>query len=371
MSQPEVALPPNLSPARFADLPGWDEDNLNAALLAFRGSAEEILEKGHGFSRQSRFGGSREDWLDVCREALVARQPREFFETWFLPFRVRDLDRPQGLITGYFEPEALGSRRATVEYPAAVYSKPADLVSLDAATAAAAGVSYGRYVNGSAQPYFTRKEIEQGALAGKGLEICWLKSWEDAFFIHIQGSGLVRLPDGSALRLAYAGKSGQPYTGIGGVLVDRGILTPETMSMQGIRQWMSEHPSEARELMWLNRSFIFFREVPITDPSRGAPGAQYVPLSPRRSLAVDRSIWAFGTPLWLDTSTPPDAPGGAKPFQHLMIAQDTGTAIRGMVRGDVYWGWGDAAAEMAGRMKSPGTMTALLPRRLVSKLLHP
>jgi membrane-bound lytic murein transglycosylase A len=212
----------------------------------------------------------------------------------------------------------------------------------------------------------TREEIDKGGLAGQGLEVAWLKSWEDCFFIHIQGSGRVRLADGSAIRLAYALKTGHPYTGIGGVLIQRGVLTHENNSMQSIRTWMKAHPQEARELMWLNKSFIFFREIAVEDPKLGALGAEQVNLTPRRSLAIDRAFWMFGMPIWLDTSLPPEA-GGEK-FQHLVVAQDTGSAIKGAARGDVYWGWGDQAAYIAGHMKSPGSFTALLPQRVAAAL---
>jgi membrane-bound lytic murein transglycosylase A len=359
-----------LSPVAFSDVSGWSADRHNDALAAFRRSCSEILTSGNGFARTVRFGGEREDWLGVCGLAETAHDGKSFFEENFQALAVADPDRPEGLFTGYFEPEAEGSRTEDAAFPVPVYRKPHDLTGLDTAAEQRLGLKYGRIVDGHAMPYFTRAEIEGGALAGRGLELVWLRDWADAFFIHIQGSGRVRFSDGSAMRLAYGAKTGQPYTGIGGVLVERGILTRETMSMQGIRGWMKDHPAEARQLMQENKSFIFFREVHVADEALGAPGAQYVQLTPRRSLAVDRSLWMFGTPLWIATTTPPDAPGGAQPFNHLMIAQDTGTAIKGYARGDVYWGWGAEAAEMAGRMKSPGRMIVLLPKPLAARLLQ-
>jgi len=176
----------------------------------------------------------------------------------------------------------------------------------------------------------------------------------------------VVLPDGKIIRLAYAAKTGQPYTGIGHVLLENGIGTKQTMSMEFLRNWMAANPDEARKLMWNNKSYIFFRAIDVPSPDLGALGAQQVNLTPLRSLAVDRSIWMFGTPIWIDTTTPPES--GSKPFQHLMVAQDTGTAIKGHIRGDVYWGWGEDAAFNAGHMKSPGAMVVLLPKPVAARL---
>lgn len=353
----------------FSTLPGWDVDDHQAALAAFRRSSTEMLERGKAFERPVAFGGKRDDWMPVCDAGLKAADAKAFFESAFTPLAVADPARPEGLFTGYYEPEAPGSLEETAEYSVPVYRRPPELVGFDDAAEKQSGLKYGLLVGGMPSPFRTRKEIEQGALRGRGLEIVWLRDRADAFFIHIQGSGRVRLPDGKYLRLAYAGKNGRPYTGIGGLLVERGALSRENMSMQSTRAWMARHPMEARELMWENQSFIFFREVPIDDPALGAPGAQYVSLTPRRSLAVDRGIWMFGTPIWLDTKTPSGPDASLEPFRHLMVAQDTGTAIRGHVRGDVFWGTGDHAAMTAGHMKSPGRMTVLLPKVLAKRLI--
>ncbi len=352
----------------YADIPGWADDDHQAALQTFQRSCVEILNTGHGFKRNTRFGGSRDMWRDLCEESLTAKDPRRFFESQFLAFEIKDPERPAGLLTGYYEPEAMGSLVKTNEYQVPIYAKPKDLVALDKEAQSALGLTYGRSLNGKSEPYFTRQEIEAGALSGKALEIVWLKSWEDAFFIHIQGSGRVRLPDGNEIRLAYAAKSGLPYTAIGGVLIARGILTKATNSMQSIRAWMSQHPESARELMWHNQSFVFFRRVEITDKNLGALAAQQVNLTPERSLAVDRSQWMFGTPIWIDTTLPPESTEGAKSYRRLMIAQDTGSAIKGLARGDIYWGWGERAALIAGHMKGRGKMIVLLPKPVAKAL---
>ena len=330
-----------LEPTSFDALSGWAADDHDAALSAFQRSSREIIDHGHGFQRPSRFGGAREDWLPACEAGLKARGGKIFFETHFTPFKVHDRERPTGLFTGYYEPELRGSLTPNDAYPVPVYAKPG-------------------YIH---QPFFTRREIEEGALKDQGLELCYVSNWVDAFFMHVQGNGRVVLPDGSIIRLSFAGKSGRAYTGIGSVLLKRGIGAPQTMSMQFLREWMAANPNDMRALLWENESFIFFRVTEISDSKLGAIGAAKVNLTPRRSLAVDRSLWAFGTPLFLDTNEPPEA-GGAS-FNRLMIAQDTGTAIRGLVRGDVYWGWGAEAEHKAGHMKSTGRMVALLPKTLV------
>lgn len=357
-----------LSPVTFAQLDGWHTHDHAGALEAFRRSCREMLEQGAGFSRPVRFGGSPSSWRNAWLAAFEARDPRGYFENMFRAYRVHDRDRPEGLFTGYYEPEVEGSRSRSAVFHVPLYRRPPDLVSFGERQAEESGLSYGRIVDGRPAPYLTRQEIEEGALAGQDLEIVWLRDWADAFFIHVQGSGRVRLAEGGTLRLSYAAKSGHAYTGIGGLLVQRGILSQDAMSMQAIRAWMAAHPGDAREVMWANKSFVFFREVTLDDPELGALGAQHVQLTPRRSLAVDRALWMFGTPVWLDTAAPTGADQVMVPFRQLLIAQDTGSAIKGLARGDVYWGFGDAAAQIAGPMKSAGLMTVLLPRDVAQEL---
>lgn len=366
-------LTPAQPPARLvrgqaSAIAGWNDDDLDEAFRVFQRSAREILETGSGFSRAVVFGGSPESWRSVCEAALAGAEPRAFFEEAFIPCRVQDLSRPQGLFTGYFEPEVRGSRVRDSRFPVPLYRMPHDLVPFDAEEQRTTGLTYGRRADGKPQPYLSRAEIESGALEGHGLELVWLASWEDAFFIHVQGSGRVRFTDESVMRLSFAAKSGRPYTSIGGLLVERGLIAREAMSMQAIRAWMSAHPADARTLMQENQSFIFFREVQLPDPELGAYGAQHVQLTPRRSIAVDRSIWMFGTPVWIDCTMPPDLPETDASFRSLMIAQDTGSAILGSARADIYWGFGDDAGAIAGTMKSEGTMTVFLPRDVAAGL---
>ena len=352
----------------FEEIVKWTDDDHKSALATFKRSYDEMKKSAHGFKRQALFGGALESWLSIPESDFFTLKPRQFFETHFVACAVADPIRPEGLFTGYYEPEAQGSLKQGGSYQVPIYRKPPELRALDSESQKSTGLTYGMMRNNKAHGFATREEIEKGVLSGRGLEIVWLKSWVDAFFIHVQGSGRIRLENGEIIRLAYAAKNGQTYTGIGGVLLNRGVATPQTMSMQVLRDWMADNQQEARALMWNNKSFIFFREIEVADTSLGALGAQQVNLTPLRSLAVDRSIWMYGTPIWLDTHTPPESSGGAKPFQRLMVAQDTGTAIKGYVRGDVYWGWGDDAALNAGHMKSPGQMIALLPHAVFKSL---
>lgn len=367
-----MSLNVSLEPLGFRDISGWDNDDHAEAFVVFFRSCEEISQTGRGFGRDTALAGNRTDWLDVCAKAsAIAKNAstiaaRKFFENHFNPFLVHDIERPQGLFTGYFEPEASGDLHPHGEFSVPLYGKPSDLIAFEPHTEKVLGLRYGRLHEGRPHAYFTRREIEEGALAGKGLELVWLKSWADAFFIQVQGSGRVRLPDGKIVRLAYAAKSGLPYTAIGGALVERGVLDRSEMSMQAIRRWMDAHPDKARALMWENRSYVFFRIVSLDDPGLGAPGAQQVQLTPLRSLAIDRTIWAFGTPLWIDTELPPIA--GSAPIRRLGIAQDTGSAIKGAARADVFFGFGEEAAMRAGHMKSEGRMIALLPSAVARRL---
>ena len=355
----------SLSPVTFGSLEGWQDHDHEGARLVLRRSCREMLEQGAGFSRPVRYGGSPSSWRNACLAAFESGHARSYFERVFRAYRVHDRGRPQGLFTGYYEPEVEGSRTRSAKYHVPIYRRPADLVSFKEDDGS---LAYGKLVDGKPAPYLTRRDIEEGALDGQGLEIVWLHDWADAFFIQVQGSGRVRLAEGGMLRLSYAAKSGRPYTGIGGLLVQRGALSENMMSMQAIRQWMALNPREARELMWENKSFVFFREVDLEDSALVALGAQHVQLTPRRSLAIDRSLWMFGTPVWLDTQVPADEGSRVVPFRHLLIAQDTGSAIKGLARGDVYWGFGEAAAAMAGPMKSPGAMTVLLPVEVADEL---
>ena len=362
-----------LKPISFAALNSWDKADQAAAYTSFVLSCQEILKKGAQFKAKPRYAGQRSDWLPACRKAvrsasLSNADARRFFERNFVLLQISGDQKTGSLFTGYYEPEVAGSLVKTPDFRVPIYAKPADLVKFTKAQRTASGLRFGRLVGGKPKPYLTRKQIEQGALAGKGLELAWLKSPQDAFFMQVQGSGRIKLPDGKVKRVGYAAKSGLPYTPIGAVLIKWGEVAREDMSMQAIRHWMDTHPERATELMWHNESFVFFRPVQLQQPDLGPVGAQQVQLRPMSSLAIDRSYWAYGTPMWLETVLPAVTGHKAQAFHNLMIAQDTGTAIRGLVRGDIFFGAGHHAAQLAGKMQSAGTLYALLPRPAARRL---
>jgi len=359
-----------LTPIKFDQISGWSMHDKTGALKAFRRSCDQMSEDNRAFSKNPKFGGSPDDWRPVCAalKQLDSKpsqvQITAFFENYFTPMAVNDPDNDKGLFTGYFEPVVQGSLQRTDKFPVPLYKRPDDLVGFTKKQEEQVGLRYGRLVNGQPTPYFTRREIEEGLFAGQNLELLWLKNRADAFFMQIQGSGRVEISNGQTLRLAYAGKTGLPYTAIGSVLIKNGELEKADVSMQTIRQWMDQNPEKSKELMWHNKSFVFFRKLSDIDPALGPVGAQLVNLTAFHSLAIDRRFWAFGTPIWLDSNIELQEAGKAEPWQSLLIAQDTGSAILGMARGDVFWGSGERAAEIAGRMKAPARMIVLLPKNL-------
>jgi membrane-bound lytic murein transglycosylase A len=354
-----------LEAARFTDLPGWRDDALAEALPAFLKSCARI-----GLLPENEtlgLAGTAGDWRPVC--AAAARVPagdstaaRAFFEAQLRPMAVTNGGEPTGLFTGYYEALLQGSRTRHGRYTVPLYVRPPELVMVDLGRfreELAGQRIAGRVEEGHLVPYPERREIAAGALSGRELELVWVNSTVDAFFLEIQGSGRVRLDDGSEMRLGYAAQNGHPYFAIGRDLVERGALTKAEVSMQSIRKWLEEHPAEAPEVMARNRSYVFFQEL----EGDGPLGAQGVALTPGRSLAVDRKFLPLGVPVWLSGSAPAAREGAPeRPLNRLLVAQDTGGAIRGPVRGDVFWGHGPEAAEVAGRMKHDGRLWVLLPK---------
>ncbi len=287
---------------------------------------------------------------------------RRFFETYFTPHRVVH-ELSQGLLTGYYEPVLAGSRLQSGAYQIPVYRRPPDLVNLfDEAMRGTTGaaLTHARMTPTGPEPYATRAEIERGALSGRSLEILYLADPVEAFFMHVQGSGLVELTDGTSVRLTYDGKNGHPYTSIGRRLVESGAFTAEEVTMDVLGQWLRADPDRGRRLMWENASYVFFRELGEAE-GQSALGVMGVPLTPGRSLAVDAGVHALGTPIYVVApELTHTAEGG--PFQRLMIAQDVGSAIRGPERGDVYFGSGSDAGRRAGITRHAGNFFVLLPR---------
>jgi len=362
-----VAPPParlSLKPARFAALDGWRSDHLAVALAVFLKSCaafDKLADAAPIGPPELR--STAADWRKPCAAATELRvssagadaQARQFFETFFVPYAAGNNAISEGLFTGYYEPELRGARQRGGAYRTPILARPADLVMVDLGRFRPAWHSEriaGRVVDGNLMPYETRAEIERDALGRHRLALLWVDDPVDAYFLQVQGSGRVLLPDGTVIRLGYDGQNGQPYVALGRLLVERGEMSLDAVTQAAIRAWIKSHPREGAALMEENPSYVFFKE----QEGDGPIGTQGVVLTPGRSLAVDRAFIPLGAPLWLDI-----ADQGAR-LQRLMVAQDTGGAIRGPVRGDVFWGFGKEAEERAGSMRARGVYYLLLPR---------
>jgi len=352
-----VAIPaptpvPPMTPVSFESLPGWQQDDLRQAWPAWLASCRALAKKP-----QWSAPCSASATVDAGDSAAI----RRYFETYFVPNQMRTPDGADtGLITGYYEPMLRGSRKRGGAFQTPLYRVPDDLITVDLASAYPSLKNMrlrGRLVGKTVVPYSTRAEIERAPLNGK--ELLWVDDPVEAFFLEVQGSGRVQIAEtGETVRIAFADQNGHPYKVIGRWLVEQGELPANGVSAQSIKAWIAANPARRQELLNVNPSYIFFREERLPDPGVGPKGALGVPLSPERSVAVDPSIVPLGAPLFLSTTHPAD--GAA--IQRLMMAQDTGGAIRGPVRADFFFGFGGNAAEYAGRMKQRGNVWVLLPR---------
>jgi len=333
-------------------LAGWQSDNMVAALATFAQGCTELQ--------------SREEWKQVCARALsILSSPRNdlalaYFRDNFEPYRVVNFDGTDaGLVTGYYEPLLHGSRTPTKRFKYPVYSTPQDLISVELADVYA-DLKFrrlrGRLDGSKLVPYLVRSEIESASAPLKGLEIAYVDNAVELFFLQIQGSGQIQLPDGSRIRVGYAEQNGHPFRSLGGALIRKGEIRAERASMQGIKEWAARNPRKVQQFMNTNPSYVFFKELP--NELTGPIGTLGVPLTAERSIAVDPRVIPLGVPVFLATTHPESR----QEFRRLMVAQDTGGAIGGAVRADFYWGFGDDAGAMAGRMKYPGRMWVLLPR---------
>lgn len=366
------ALPtPPLPPGARAEavspstIPGWRGDDHRIALRIFAAgcAAEPPLRMGAPIPASLSA---------ICGKAaaLVAKgEPdretaRLFFETHFTFWRIRPGDAERGFMTGYYEPEFEGSLTRSAEYPTPLYDRPADLVTrqqgddwpgLDPALSSARRTATGF------EPFSDRTAIETGALDGQGLEILWLRDPVDRFVLQVQGSGRVRLPDGKVVRLVYSGRNGHPYTSLGRVLSQRENIPPAEMTMDRLVARLKADTAFARDLIRLNKSFVFFARKDDLPPESGPIGGAGLPLTPLRSIAVDRALWPYGMPAWIGTEIP-DGKGGMERLARLMIAQDTGSAILGPARIDLFVGSGAAPGHRAGLVRHPFDFTVLWPR---------
>lgn len=302
----------------FDDLDGWADDDHAAAFDVFKSTCRDLDDP---------------DWRAVCAYATSNPEPRGFFELLFRPVLIED--GKDALFTGYFEPELDGSRRPSARFRYPLYKLPPEAQSVD-------------------QWYSRRQLLEGGILEGRGLEIAWVDDPVELFFLQIQGSGRVSLPDGSKLRVGYAGKNGHEYRSIGAELVRQGIYQPHQVSAQVIKNWVRRNPDAGRELLYHNPSYVFFREVSEVPGHLGPLGAMNRSVTTLRTIAADPAFVPLGAPVWIEKD-------GRDPMRRLMIAQDTGSAIKGAQRADVFFGTGDAAGRAAGKLKDPGRMVVLLP----------
>jgi membrane-bound lytic murein transglycosylase A len=346
----------------FSELPGWADDDHHAALKAFQASCPRTI-AGKGSAAKS--GDTSFPPLQAaCKAALAlppkvtAAQARAFFERHFQPHRVVH-DAMEGLFTGYYEPILEGSRTKDARFQTPLLKRPPDLVTVIPETrgAAAGSLTHARQTAAGLVPFATRAEIEAGALAGQGLELLYLADPVDKFFLQVQGSGRVRLQDGTFVRVQYDGKNGHPYTSIGRYLIDQGLLAADKVSLGAISRWLKADVERARMVMNQNASYVFFREMPAT--AEGPLGAIEVPLIGGRSLAIDPGLHRLGSPIYVSVPTlkPPGEPRG---FNRLMVAHDVGSAIRGPERGDIYFGSGKDAERAASGVRHPGNLFVLL-----------
>lgn len=352
---PPAAPTPVLTPVPWSAVEGWEANDAAGAWPALLASCRSL-------ARQPA-------WKAPCEAAARETpaddaQARAFFQRWFTPHRLSASDGSDtGLITGYYEPLLLGSRNRSERFRHPVYGVPEDLLTIDLGSVYPELRSYrlrGRLVGNRVLPYYSRAEIEAGSAPLTGKVIAWVDDAVALFFLHIQGSGRILLDTGETLRVGYADQNGHPYVSIGKKLVEWGELTPEQASMQGIRRWGEQHPDRLPGLLAANPSYVFFRELP-PPPAQGPdgpPGALGVPLSAGRSLAVDPRSVPLGAPVFLVTTWP----NREAPLRRLMLAQDTGGAIKGVVRADFFWGFGEEAGRLAGAMRQPGRMWVLLPK---------
>lgn len=357
-----------LEPVPWTEIGGWSMDDHAAAFATFLNSCKVIV-RGTPSNRVGQpFYAALQS---VCRRAVTA-SPRDketarvFFEQNFRPMRIAPLGEGAGFLTGYYEPIIVGSRVADGEFTVPIYKTPPNIALRVPPKKIATASIATRWRRNAHRPtgfYYDRTAIEEGALAGKSLEIGYLKDPTDLFFAQIQGSARIKLPDGKTMRLNYDSSNGWPYTPIGRILIERNLVPRDQMSMDKIREWMAANPDEGKELRRHNKSFVFFREIGLADHEEPM-GAQGVSLTPGRSIATDKTLHTYGTPFFIEADLPIENVASANKFQRLMVSQDTGGAIVGPARADLYFGAGDVAASSAGRIRHQGQFTMLIPREI-------
>ena len=364
-----------LVPARFSALPGWDEDD-PSPLMAGMSRCRDHIRDVKAYKTGSL--GITAGELLVLLDAAEAEKPegaaavRAFFEARCVPFRIEKADGSAGFVTAFYEPEVAVKAEPDADYRYPFYRRPDDLVDIDDANRPDGypqGYAFGLLKDGDIVEHPDRGEIERGYLDGRGLEIAYARSKVDVFFAHVQGAARLVYPDGSVTRITYAAKTGHPFSPIGKLLIDRGEIDAATVSMASIRDWLARHEDQVDAVLWHNRSFIFFKEAAVEGLALGPIAAAKVPLIAGRSLAVDRTIHTFGLPFFISSDSLTHMDGG-KPFRRLMLALDTGTAIVGPARGDIFTGSGDAAGALAGHVRNAATFHILSPKAAAERYLH-
>ncbi len=356
-------------PVTYADLPGWAGDNHLEAYNTFLKSCGRVISRGRDRATKAKGPPPPSAALvAACVEAkrlsedITGRQAaRAFFEANFTPHAVAKRGKG-GMVTGYYEPVLLGSRTPEGRFRTPIYKRPPELVNVVDDTRRGmlkpGALTHVRKTRSGTEPYFTRADIDKGALKGRGLELLYLADAVDVFFMQIQGSGRIKLTDGSTVRVHYDGKNGHPYSSIGRYLIDKAILAADRISMAALAEWLRADPERGRQVMWQNSSYVFFREI---KDNVGSPlGAMRVPLTPGRSLAIDTAFHALGTPIFVSAPGLRHVPN-VQAFNRLMVGQDVGSAIRGAERGDIFFGSGDVAAKIAGSTKYPARFFVLVP----------
>jgi membrane-bound lytic murein transglycosylase A len=370
-----MTVPPDeytLEPTSFDELKGWGDDDPTGLFDAMRACLRHVTETKP--YRAGTLGLTTADLLPLLQAAgsfapTDAAAARQFFEAHCQPFLIRRSEGRNGFVTAFFEPEIEVAATPDDVYRYPFYSRPADLIDLDDSNRPAdldPSYMFGRLKGGVIGPYPDRRAITDGYLKGRGLELAWARSSVDVFFVHVQGAARLRYPDGSLGRITYAAKAGHPFSAVGRLLIDRGELDRQTISMQTIRDWLYAHPDEVDAVLAHNRSYIFFRQADVADPASGPIAAAKVPLVAGRSLAVDRLIHTFGFPFFIRSQGLTHLDGG-KPFQRLMLALDTGSAIVGPARGDIFTGSGYEAGELAGTVRHEADFYILVPKAAAAR----
>jgi membrane-bound lytic murein transglycosylase A len=359
-----------VKPTPFSKLKGWEHTDFRKSLDTFKISCRIFVKQSPSKDvGTEQFKLTVNDWLPACRAALAkenytSQEAKSFFEQWFSPVGFHQGKPIDGLFTGYYLPLLQGSLNKSKEFSVPVYGPPDNLITVDLGSFDPSLKTHkkikGRVHGRKLVPYYTRKEIKNGALQHHAPVVAWIHDEVDRQFLEIEGSGIIELDNGKKMYVGYEDQNGAAYTPIANVLIKKGVMTKDSASMQAIRSYLKKHPKEVDAVLNQNKSFVFFREL----NDNAAYGTQGAPLTPGYSLAVDTNWIPLGAPIWLNTTRPTQKPEKVVPFERLMIAQDTGGAIKGVVRGDVYWGGGEAATYISGHMKNPGRYWLLLPKQL-------